>query len=68
MTNTSLLLPGGFFFLSFFFFETDELNDLTLIYLNVKTKNPELIIMEGVINLLSSYYMLSTFHAFYHFN
>ena len=42
-----------------FFFEPDELNDLTLIYLNVKTKNPGLIIMEGIINLLIIYYMLT---------
>lgn len=51
---------------SFFPIETDELNDLTLIYLNVKTKNLRLTIIEHIIYLLSIYYMLSTFHAFYH--
>lgn len=44
----SPLLQGGLLF-----FEMDELNDLTLIYLNVKAKIPGLTIIENIIYLLS---------------
>ena len=59
----SPLLQGGLLF-----FEMDELNDLTLLYLNVKAKIPGLTIIENIIYLLSICYVLSTFHTFRHLN
>lgn len=53
------LLQGGLNF-----FEMNERNDVTLIYLNVKAKSPGLPIIENIVYLLSMYYVLSTFHAF----